>query len=45
MHTNVNAIMATLVTRVKMNLIIAKTVPVKTMEHVLTRRAIFHARV
>lgn len=45
MHTNVNAIMATLVKDVKMSLIIAKTVLVKTMEHVLTRRAIFHARV
>lgn len=40
MNTNVNAKMATLVTRVKLSPIIAKTVHVKTMEHVSTREAI-----
>lgn len=44
MLTNVNAKTDTLEKGVKLSPIIVKTVPVKTMEHVLTQQAIFLAR-
>lgn len=44
MDTNANAKMATLVTFVKLSLIIAKTVHVKTMEHARTQQKVIHVR-
>lgn len=44
MGSNANAKLATLVTFVKLSLIIAKTVHVKTMEHAQTQQEVLHVR-